>query len=65
MPPYLGLLYPRVTPLLSVYVCVLLCYIALPTARSCAVWDDNNKDNVCGITISAGLKFPPPPKTIS
>ena len=32
---------------------------------SCAVWDDNNKDNVCAPTIPAGLKCPPPSKTIS
>ena len=49
----------------SVYVSVLLCYIVLPTARSCAGWDDNNKDDVCAPTIPAGLKCPPPSKTIS
>ena len=45
--------------------CSILCYIALPTARSCAVWDDNNKENVWEPTIPAGLKCPPPSKTIS
>ena len=45
---------------LSVY-----CSIGLPSARSCAVWDDNNKDSVCTPSIPAGLKCPPPSKTIS
>ena len=34
-------------------------------ARSCAAWDDNNKDNVCELNIPAGIKCPPPSKTIS
>ena len=34
-------------------------------ARSCAARDDNNNDNVCKPNISAGLKCPPPSKTIS
>ena len=45
-------------------VCVQLCCIVLPAARSCAAWDDNNKYNVCTPTIPAGLKRPPPSKTI-
>ena len=49
----------------SAYVSLVLCYIALPTAQSCAVWDDNNKDDVCAPTIPAGLKCPPSSKTIS
>ena len=28
------------------YLSVLLCYLVLPAARSCADWDDDNKDNV-------------------
>ena len=44
---------------------LLVCLCGLPSARSCAVWDDNNKDNVCTPSIPAGLKCPPPPKTIS
>ena len=56
-----------------VFLCVLkcllvslvVCDIVLPAARSCAVWDDNNKDNVCTPTIPAGLKRPPPSKTTS
>ena len=49
-------LYPR-----SVLYCVVvLCSLVLPTARSCAVWNDNNKDDVCTRTIPAGLKCPPP-----
>ena len=47
-------------------VSLVVCYIVLPAARSCAAWDDNNKDNVCTPTIiPAGLKRPPPSKTIS
>ena len=34
-------------------------------ARSCAAWDDNNKDNVCKSNIPAGIKCPPTSKTIS
>ena len=44
---------------------VVLCSLALPSARPCAVRDDNNKDDVCTRTIPAGLKHPPPSKTIS
>ena len=46
----------------SVLSCVLYC---ITRARSCAARDDNNKDNVCTPTIPAGLKRPPPSKTIS
>ena len=42
-----------------------LCSLVLPAARSCAVWNDNNKDDVCTRTIPAGLKCPPPSKTVS
>ena len=31
---------------LFVSVCLRLCALVLPAARSCADWDDNNKDNV-------------------
>ena len=41
--------------------CVILYYVV----RSCASWDDNNKDNVCTPTKPAGLKCPPPSKTTS
>ena len=58
MPPCLGLLYPRVS-------CLLSCIWESTAPRSCAAWDDNNKDNVCAPTIPAGLKRPPPSKTIS
>ena len=34
-------------------------------ARSCAAWDDNNKDNVCKPNIPAGIKCPPTSKIIS
>ena len=34
-------------------------------ARSCATRDANNKDNVCKPNIPAGIKWPPPSKTIS
>ena len=44
---------------------LVVSYIVLPAARSCAAWDDNNKDNVCEPNIPAGLKRPPPSKTIS
>ena len=42
-----------------------MCYIVLPAARSCTARDNNNKDNVCTPTIPAGLKRPPPSKTLS
>ena len=52
-----------------VFYCVQLCYVVcsrvISPARSCATWDDNNKDNVCTPTIPAGLKRPPPSKTTS
>ena len=54
-------LYPRSVVLVGV---VVLC-IVLPSARSRAIWDDNNKDDVCTRTIPAGLKCPPPSKAIS
>ena len=50
-------LYPRV-----VYSVV---FFVLPAARSCAAWDDSNKNNVFTPSIPAGLKRPPPSKTIS
>ena len=47
---------------------LLVCYIVFvrvtSAARSCAARDDNNKDNVCESSIPAGLKRPPPSKTI-
>ena len=36
-----------------------------PSARSCAVWVDNDKDNVCTPYLPAGLKCPPSSKIIS
>ena len=42
-----------------------MCYITLPTARSCADWNADNKDNECKPSIPAGLKRPPPSKTTS
>ena len=39
-----------------------LCVCGLPSARSSAVWDDNNKANVCTPSIPAGLKCPPHPQ---
>ena len=33
--------------------------------RSCAAWDDNNKENACKPNIPAGIKSSPPSKTIS
>ena len=49
------------------YKCVCLLYWWVNSvARSCAAWDDNNKDNVvCKPNIPAGIKCPPPSKTIS
>ena len=44
---------------------LLVCVCGLPSARPCAVKDDNNKGDVCTPTIPAGLKCPPPSKTIS
>ena len=44
---------------------LLSCVWESSAARSCADWDNNNKDNVCEQTIPAGLKCPPPSKTIS
>ena len=40
-------------------------YIGLLSARPSAVWDENNKVNVCTPFIPAGLKCPPLSKTIS
>ena len=34
-------------------------------ARSCAAWDDNNKDNARKPSIPAGIKCPPTSKIIS
>ena len=49
-----------------VYKCVCLLYWWVTSmARSCAAWDDNNKDNVCKLNIPAGIKCPPPSKTIA
>ena len=53
-------LYPRYC---SYCGCCGVC--GLPSARSCAVWDDNNKVNVCTPSTPAGLKCPPPSTTIS
>ena len=54
-------LYPR-----SVFECALLCVsIILPAAQSCDAWDAYKKDDVCKPSIPAGLKRPPPSKTIS
>ena len=44
---------------------LLVCVCVLPSARPCAVRDDNNKDDVCTRTIPAGLKCPPSSNTIS
>ena len=46
-------------------LCYLVCVRVTSAARSCAAWDDNNKDNVYKPNIPAGLKRPPPSKTIS
>ena len=53
-------LYPRYCS-----YCGCCCGCGLPSARSCAVWDDNNKDSVFTRTIPPGLKCPPLSKTIS
>ena len=55
------ILYPRV----GCTCRLLLCVWESTVARSCAAWDDNNKDNVCTPTIPAGLKCPLPSKTTS
>ena len=34
-------------------------------ARSCATWDESNKDIVCTSAIPAGINRPPPSETIS
>ena len=61
------LLYPR--PLVYKWywsVCVGYCVcMDYPRLWSSAVWDENNKVNVCTPSIPAGLKCPPPSKTIS
>ena len=42
--------------LVSVYVCrSRVCYIVLPAARSCAAWDNNNKDCLGYSVLDAGL----------
>ena len=47
-------------------VCVGYCVcVDYPRLWSSAVWDENNKVNVCTPSIPAGLKCPPPSKTIS
>ena len=41
-------LYPRFSLYASVILVSLrLCSLVLPSARSCAVWDNNNKGDVC------------------
>ena len=45
----------------SLPVCEWVC----PVAQSCATKDVDNKDNVCKPNIPAGIKCPPPSKTIS
>ena len=50
-------LYPHSV---SVYVSVLLCYFALPAARSCADWDDNNKDKCVYTNYTCRAKVPAP-----
>ena len=52
-------LYPRVI-CKSLCVCVLLCYIALPAARSCTDWDDNNKDKCVYTNYTCTAKTPAP-----
>ena len=42
-----------------------VCVLVPSVARSCATRDDNNKDNVRKPNIPAGIKCPPPSKTIS
>ena len=60
------LLYPRsLVYKWSKFVYLYTCYSGLPSARLCAVKDENNKVNVCTPFIPAGLKCPPPSKTIS
>ena len=49
----------------SLVVCYIVCARVKSAARSCVAWDDNNKDNVCTPNIPAGIKCPPPSKTIS
>ena len=61
-------LYPRsllVVLAIVILVSLRLCSLLLPSARSCAVWNNNNKYDVCTRTIPAGLKCPPPSKTTS
>ena len=49
-----------------IYLCSFPVYVrASSLARSCATKDSNNKDNVCTPNIPAGIKCPPPSKTIS
>ena len=58
-------LYPRLVYSCRVFDYVILCVWKSTVARSCAAWDDNNKDNVCKPNTPAGIKCPPPSKTIS
>ena len=57
-------LYPRSVDIV-ILVSLRLCSLVLPSARSCAGWDNNNKYDVCTRTIPAGPKCPPPSTTIS
>ena len=57
---YRLVLYPRSD---VVAVSVFYCSLVLPSALSRAVWDDNNKDDVCTQTIPARLKCPSPSTT--
>ena len=60
-PPCLRLvLYPS---LIVILVSIRLCSLVLSSARSCAVWDNDNKEDVCTRTIPAGLKCPPPSRS--
>ena len=74
IPPCLGLCtVPRfIIIILSSVSCIDglvflsgICVWLSSVARSCATKDINNKDNVCRPNIPAGIKGPPPPKTIS
>ena len=70
MPPCLGLLtvptWCIIKSLSSPVLCSFPVCVWVPSvARSCATKDANNKDNVCKPKIPAGIKCPPPSKTIS
>ena len=63
-------LLSRITYCTHVLVLVDLCSFSVcvwvfSLARSCAAKDANNKDNVWKPSIPAGIKCPPPSKTIS